>query len=42
VLNELFNDAKPFYAIDIDRREPVGANQDVSNIDDSLNVDGIY
>jgi hypothetical protein len=42
VLNELFNDAKPFYAIDVDRREPVGANQDVSNIDDSLNVDGIY
>lgn len=42
VLNSLFTTKKPFYAIDIDRREPVGADQDVVNIDDSLNVDGVY
>ena len=42
VLNKLFKAAKPFFAIDIDRREPVGANQDVTDIDDSLNEPGVY
>lgn len=42
ILLKLFKATKPFYATDIDRREPVGADQDVTNIDDSLNEPGVY
>jgi hypothetical protein len=42
VLAELFDTHKPFFALDIDRREPVGANQDVTDIDNSENIEGIY
>lgn len=42
VLLKIFKAAKPFFAVDVDRREPVGANQDVTNIDNSLNEPGVY
>lgn len=42
VLIKLLTTAKPFYAVDIDRKEPVGANQDVTDIDNSLNEPGVY
>ena len=42
ILIDNFKTAKSFYALDIDRKEPVGADQNVVEIDDSLNVPGIY
>jgi len=42
VLVAAFVTHKPFYAIDVDRREPVGADQDVTDVDNSLNEPGIY
>ena len=42
VLNDLFNSVKSFHAVDIDRREPAGADQDTTDIDNSLNEPGIY
>jgi hypothetical protein len=42
ILDNLLNTAKPFYAMEIDRREPVGVDQDVTDIDDSLNTPGTY
>lgn len=42
VLESLFTSKKRIYAIDIDRREPVGADQDVIDIDNSLNDPGVY
>lgn len=42
ILDSFFTSAKPFYPIDIDRREPVGADQDTTDIDNSLNDPGVY
>jgi hypothetical protein len=42
ILEALFNTAKSFYAVDIDRKEPCSADADVVETDDSLNESGIY
>jgi hypothetical protein len=42
ILGDIFNEGKPLYVCDIDRRESVGANQNVNDIDNSGNVEGIY
>jgi hypothetical protein len=42
ILDSMFTTKKPFYVMDIDRREPVGADQDVIDIDNSLNTPGTY
>ena len=42
VLDELLSTKKPFYAVDIDRREPPGADQDTTDVDNSLNEREIY
>jgi hypothetical protein len=42
VLVDAFVTHKPFYQVDVDRREPVGADQDVTDVDNSLNEPGIY
>lgn len=42
ILEKYFKLNKPFYVVDIDRREPVGADQDTTDIDDSLNERGVY
>lgn len=42
VLENLFTTAKPFYVVDIDRKEPVSAGVDTTETDDSLNTPGTY
>jgi len=42
VLVDAFVTHKPLYQVDVDRREPVGADQDVTDVDNSLNEPGIY
>ena len=42
ILIKFFKAAKPFYAVDVDRREPVGADQDVTDVENDLNEPGIY
>lgn len=42
LLDDSFTTKKSFYAIDIDRREPVGTDQDVTDVDNSLNDPGVY
>jgi hypothetical protein len=42
ILTDAFVTHKPFYQVDVDRREPVGADRDVTDVDNSLNEPGIY
>lgn len=42
ILDGLFSETKPFYAVDIDRREPVGADQDTTDIHNEENTEGVY
>lgn len=42
VLESLFTTKKSFYVADIDRKEPVGGDQDVTEVDNSLNTSGVY
>lgn len=42
VLEEYFLETKSAYVLDIDRKEPVGANQDTTDIHDSENIPGTY
>lgn len=42
ILEALFTTAKPFYAVDIDRKEPCSVDEDVVETDDSLNASGTY
>jgi len=42
VLDSLFTTKKSFYVVDIDRKEPVGGDQDVTEVDNSLNTSGVY
>lgn len=42
ILAALFTTAKPFYVVDIDRKEPCSVDEDVVETDDSLNASGTY
>lgn len=43
ILDGMFTSTrKPFYSKNIDRKEPVGADQNVADVDNSLNDSGVY